>query len=243
MAPDSIIRTGRWVAGGGALAAACYLAYVAYAWMRYGAVEPSIRPDEHDPLLDRYMPVYEVAERHQIRVKAPSAVTFQTATEMDLEKSPIVRMIFKGREWIMGSRPAPEAATDALITQMRAIGWGVLAEVPGREIVMGAVTQPWKADVVFRSLPPEDFAAFQDPDYVKIVWTLRADPIGPSDSVFRTETRAVATDPTARRKFRRYWSFLSPGIIVIRWAMLGPLKADAERRARKQRAEMVEQAS
>ena len=66
---------------------------------------------------------------------------------------------------------------------------------------------------------------------MKIVWTLRADPVNTAQSIFRTETRAVATDPEARRKFRRYWSFLSPGIIVIRWMTLGPLKADAERRA------------
>jgi len=70
-----------------------------------------------------------------------------------------------------------------------------------------------------------------DPDQVKIVWTLRADPVDSAHSIFRTETRAVATDADARRKFRRYWSFLSPGIIVIRWMSLGPLKADAERRA------------
>jgi hypothetical protein len=112
----------------------------------------------------------------------------------------------------------------------------VLAEEPGREIVMGAVTQPWLADVVFRALPPEEFAAFHDPNYVKIVWTLRADSVGPTESVFRTETRAVATDPVARAKFRRYWSFLSPGIILIRWALLAPLKADAERRAGGRRA-------
>jgi hypothetical protein len=112
------------------------------------------------------------------------------------------------------------------------IGWGVLAEVPGRELIMGAVTQPWKPNVVFRALPPEEFAAFNDPDYVKIVWTLRADPVDATHSIFRTETRAVATNPHARRNFRRYWSFASPGIIVIRWMSLGPLKADAERRAR-----------
>jgi len=47
-----------------------------------------------------------------------------------------------------------------------------------------------------------------------------------------TETRAVATDAIARAKFRRYWAFLSPGIIVIRWAVLEPLKREAERRAR-----------
>ncbi|PYR46798.1 MAG: hypothetical protein DMF89_20885, partial [Acidobacteria bacterium] len=56
-------------------------------------------------------------------------------------------------------------------------------------------------------------------------------------SMFRTETRVATTDPTARAKFRRYWSFFSPGIILIRWMSLGPLKAEAERRARVAAAE------
>ena len=42
----------------------------------------------------------------------------------------------------------------------------------------------------------------------------------------------MTTNPAARAKFRRYWSFLSPGIILIRWVSLRPLKAEAERRAR-----------
>jgi hypothetical protein len=69
---------------------------------------------------------------------------------------------------------------------------------------------------------------------VKIAWTLRADPISARESVFRTETRAVATDASARTTFRRYWSLLSPGIIVIRWVMLEPVKREAERRAARQ---------
>ena len=97
---------------------------------------------------------------------------------------------------------------------------------------MGAVTQPWQANVSFTALPPDEFATFDAPDAVKIVWTLRADPVGEAASVFRTETRAVATDAEARRKFRRYWSLLSPGIIMIRWMALAPLKADAEARFR-----------
>ena len=86
--------------------------------------------------------------------------------------------------------------------------------------------------MVFRSLPPEQFASFSDPDYVKIVVSLRADPLSAGASVFRTETRAIATDAQARAKFRRYWSFVSPGVSLIRWMSLRPLKADAERRAR-----------
>jgi len=91
---------------------------------------------------------------------------------------------------------------------------------------MGAVTQPWYADVVFRPLPPDQFAAFNEPGYVKIAWTLRADPIAQTESVFRTETRAVATDASARVRFRRYWSFLSPGIILIRRFSAEQLQAE-----------------
>lgn len=176
------------------------------------------------------MPSYEVVERHHVRVGAPAEVAFAAATEMDLQQSPVIRTIFKAREWTMGSHAARGPVPRGLLAQMQAIGWGVLAEVPGREIVMGAVTQPWLADVVFRALPPDTFAAFDEPDYVKIVWTLRCDPIGDAQSVFRTETRVSTTSPTARAKFRRYWSLVSPGIILIRWMSLGPVKAEAERR-------------
>ena len=223
---------GRWLTTGAGLAAASYAAYVATTWYRYGRVTGHACADDRDELLDQFMPTYEVAERHHVHIAAPAAITFAAATEMYLEQSPIVRAIFKARERVMRSHPASEPEARAFLAQMRAIGWGALAEIPGQEIVMGAVTQPWKADVVFRPLPADEFASFHDPDYVKIAWTLRADPLGDAGSIFRTETRVVSTDPAARAKFRRYWAFASPGIILIRWASLRPLKAEAERRVR-----------
>lgn len=220
----------RWLAGGAGLAAATYGACVAFTWLRYGHVPPPAA-DEADPLLDRFMPVYDVVERHQVRVAAPAAITFAAASEMDLARSLPIRAIFRGRELIMGSTPDATRRPRAFLALAKSIGWGVLAEHPGQEIVMGAVTQPWLADVVFRPLPPDEFAAFNQPDYVKIAWTVRADRVGDADSVFRTETRVAPTDPLARAKFRRYWSFVSPGIVLIRRLMLSPLKAEAERRA------------
>jgi len=86
--------------------------------------------------------------------------------------------------------------------------------------------------VVFRPLPPNEFIAFDEPDYVKIAWTLRADAAGPNASVFRTETRIVTTDASARARFRWYWARFSPGIQLIRWQSLGPVRREAERRAR-----------
>jgi hypothetical protein len=76
------------------------------------------------------------------------------------------------------------------------------------------------------------YGAYAATAWPKIAWTLRADPQGDDASIFRTETRAIATDATARSKFRRYWSLVSPGIILIRVATLGPIRDEAERRAR-----------
>ena len=85
----------------------------------------------------------------------------------------------------------------------KSIGWAALAEIPDRELVMGSITKPWKASAKFRSMLPQQFTAFREPDFVKIIWTLRAN-AGLGGTVFCTETRAVATDAGARWKFRLY---------------------------------------
>jgi hypothetical protein len=219
----------RWCAIGAAAIAATYAGYVGATWLRYGHTSDA-PPDERDLTLDEFMPAYDIVERHHIRVHAPAEITFAAATDLDLMQSPIARTIFKGRELILGSEPDTVPRPRGLLAFMKSIGWGVLSEVPGRQIVMGAVTQPWEANVAFRPLPPSDFLDFDRPGFVKIAWTLRVDRVSATESIFRTETRAMPTDVTARRKFRRYWALLSPGIIVIRWAMLEPLKIEAERR-------------
>lgn len=228
-AKSHIGRAVRWLAAGLGLAAGAYATYVGVTWYRYGVPRPS-SPEEQDELLDRFMPAYEVVERHHARIAAPATVTLAAAKDMDLLQSPVVRAIFEARELILGTHPDDRARPEGLLAALQSLGWGVLAESPGREVVVGAVTRPWEANVIFRPLPPHEFAAFREPGYVKIAWTLRADPIAASASVFRTETRAMATDPAARAMFRRYWSFLSPGIIVIRWISLGHLRTEAERR-------------
>ena len=224
-------RAMRVLAAGAGVAAGAYAAYAGVTWCRYGQV-PRATPQDEDRLLDEFMPDYETVERHRIRVRAPAEVTLAVAREMKLMDLPIVRAIIKGRELILGATPVESKGPRGLLEEVQSLGWVVLAEIPGREVVVGAVTKPWDANVTFRSIPPVEFAAFSEPDYVKIAWTLRADPVSAAESIFRTETRAIATDAAARTKFRRYWAFLSPGIAVIRLASLRPTKAEAERRAR-----------
>jgi hypothetical protein len=212
------------------VAAASYAGLVGSAWLRYGHA-PRPAAGDVDPLLDVFIPAYDVVERHHVAIHAPAAVTFGALMDMDLEESLLIRAIFRGREILVGADAVAENRPRGLIAMTKALGWVVLAEVPGHEIVMGAVTRPWEPNVVFRGIAPEYFAAFHEPAYVKIVWTLRAEARDERMSVARTDTRVFATDAEARRRFRWYWSRFSPGIALIRELSLRLVKKEAERRA------------
>ena len=226
---DRRYRTGRVIGAAAATVALLGLGYVGVTWWRYGRHTSSGHPD---PLLDRLMPTYEVREQHEIKVAAPAQVTDAVARELNLRGSALVRAIFRGRELVMGSNPTRREQQQNFLTEVLDLGWRVLADEPGRELVVGAVTQPWEANVVFRGLAPEEFAAFAEPGYAKIVWTLAVEPTAGDRSIFRTETRVATTDPESRERFRRYWSFLSPGILLIRYEILRLIRGEAERRFR-----------
>lgn len=225
-----IKNAARGAAATAAIAAAGYAALVVLNRAKYGKVE-ALAAGARDSLLDQFIPIPEVVEHHQIHVAAPAEIAMAAAGEMEFLKSPVIRAIVKARELALGGAPDERAHPTALLEQMLSIGWVVLAERPGREIVLGAVTQPWQAAPVFRSVPPGEFLAFAEPGYVKIAWTLRADPIDEAHSTFHTETRVATTDAEARTRFRTYWSFVAPGVKVIRMAMLQPLRRAAEARA------------
>jgi hypothetical protein len=219
-------------AGALGVGGAAYAAYIANAWFRYGQHPAS----ESDPLLDQFMQVYEVEERHAARIEASMEMTFRAAQNIDFNDSAVSRLLFfirtlpsriRGHDIERGEKP------EGFLAQTRSLGWGVLAEIPGRRIVLGAVTQPWKGEVVFRAVPPEKFAAFNEPKYVKIIWTLSVEPIGSDACLFHTETRVATTDAEARKLFRRYWSVFSPGVVLIRYASLGLIrKAVAQEKKR-----------
>jgi len=232
---------GRIIAGSTALLATAYASCAGLTWLPYGTKKRWSRGEELDSLLDLYIPDHEVVERHQLAVAAPAEVAFSAACEMDASKWRTTRAIFKCRELVLrcivGNRSSEEKAVGAdalpkeLLESMKAIGWGLLAEIPGHEIVLGAITRPWVPNPIFEAVPPEQFASFKEPGYVKIAWMIRTDPVCATKSIARTETRATATDPVARRKFRRYWSLFAPGIVLIRRILLRGVKSEAERRA------------
>jgi hypothetical protein len=211
-----------YLALAGALVYGCY---IVITWWEFGTDR---RTRDLDPLLDRFLPDWEVAERHEIQVQAPFEMTYLAFRAVDFEDSPIIRFIFRLRQLFMRGAQREYQGPRTVRDRAVAMGWGVLMEIPGRALVLGAVTQPWVAAPVFRALPPDEFAAFNQPGYAKITWEIGADHAGWNSSVGYTETRVKLTDPASRRRFRRYWALVSPGIFLIRKVLLRRVRNQAE---------------
>src|SRR5262245_5058085 len=113
----------KWLAAALGAAVAAYVAHVGAAWIDYGRPRAPA-PDENDPLLDRFMPVYDVAERHHIGVAAPADVTFAVACETDLLQSKLARAIVKAREVMLGSEPDRTTRPGGILAYTTSFGTG-----------------------------------------------------------------------------------------------------------------------
>lgn len=219
------------LAAGAGIAAAGYAMYVGITWRRYGHVAPS-SGDEVDALLDRFIPTYDVAARHHTDIDTPTEIALAAANTIDIQRSALVRALFRGRALILRGDVEQMGRPRTLLPWMQSLGWTVLAERPGRAVVVGIVMRPWEPTPTPPAVPPVEFAAFHEPSYVKIVTTWAAEPLGSGRSRFTIATRVATTDATARSRFRRYWAAFSPGSLLIRFVGLGFIKGEAERRAR-----------
>lgn len=180
--------------------------------------------------LDRFVPDPDVRERFETTVRAPAGVVMDVATRFDMQSPLLVRAIFRLRETLLRAAPHPPRVPRGLLDETTRLGWGRLAEEPGRWVACGARCQPWLADVKFVAIPADDFARYVEPGVVKIAWSLEAGEFAPNVTRFAQETRAVATDAVARAKFLRYWRWARFGIVAIRLLMLPAVRREAERR-------------
>jgi hypothetical protein len=179
--------------------------------------------------LDRFIPRYDVRERFETTIRAPADFVMEVASSFDMQSVPLVKAIFWMRDRVMGGSTASRKA-QGILKETKALGWGTLAEQPGRLVVCGARCQPWLARVQFSAIAPAEFEAYLGPNEVKIAWTLEAEDLGGELTRLAQETRAVATDEAARTQFLRYWRWARFGVISIRLLLLPAVRRAAERR-------------
>ena len=177
--------------------------------------------------LDPFMPRFDVRERFERRVCASPEVVMRTAYDFDMQSIWPIRTIINARKFILGGT-RDKREPKGLVEECLDIGWGRLVEEPDKLLICGAVCQPWVGDVKFTPIPAKDFAAYDEPEQVKIVWSLETKEIEPGLTIFAHEVRAVATDDEARRKFFRYWRWARFGIVAVRLLLLPAIKRRAE---------------
>jgi hypothetical protein len=154
-------------------------------------------PPETAMLIEQYLESFDVRDYHELRVAALADTAYAVLRSLDPTRSWIVQALFALRSLPGRLRRLPCLSLPAgtFLAQALAIGWVVHKEAPGRELVAGAVTQPWRPVVQFRGLPPAEFKRLSSPGFTKIVWAMAARPVTPEVSVLSIETRVLATDP------------------------------------------------
>lgn len=186
-------------------------------------------------LINRFLPVFEVAERHAVNVEAPAERAWEAVRRLDLTRSGLVRALFavRGiprllRRGRLRGGPRPRTAT---LEDLVRGGFVLLAEDPPDEIVLGVVGRFWRPAGGLRRVAPEAFESFAEPGYAKAAWNFRVERRGDDACVVWTETRIGCTDEVSRRRFLLYWAVIGPASGAIRKRALATIKRDAERRS------------
>jgi hypothetical protein len=166
-------------------------------------------------LLSEVLPEYDFRERHSRHVAAPPERVFAAVRELCADDTPAVRVLFRLRG-LRGDTRRP------IFDQMERFGFVVVAEEPGRELVVAAIGQPWRLRGGTRPRGV-DFRTFAEPGFAKMALNWRLE-----DGTLSTETRVRLTDAQARRAFRRYWLVIRPFSGLIRRAWLRAVARRAE---------------
>src|SRR5579884_1007189 len=160
-------------------------------------------------LLDGFLPVYETRMVEQIYVPRSREATWRAFQEVTPRDMPLARLL----GWLRTiTNRSPSEELDRPLGQLIAqMGWVTLAELPGREVVVGAVGRFWRRDFGFAQVKTlEDFLAFAEPGYAKLVVSYRFEAAAGGTVLF-CETRVHVTDDKAARRFRWYWRAIGLG--------------------------------
>jgi len=184
--------------------------------------------------LDEFMPAYHFSEHHETLVHASADQVYRAIQEVRpgevrfLQVLTGIRGLAPGR--LIGRGVPPLESQPPILRIAQGGGFLLLDEEPGREIVLGTCGRFW----LLRGRAPcpgvknaADLRSFREPGYAKAVINFHVSPEGASCRV-STDTRILATDDGARRRFAAYWRAIYPGSALIRIGWLEAIRRRAE---------------
>ena len=180
-------------------------------------------------LIDRFLPEYDVSERHHTLVRVPADVAYRAVRRLDLARSRSIRAAFAARGLPLLLRRRGAAVRTLTLDDLVRGGFVLLAEEPGTEVVLGVVGRFWTPRGSLRRVEADDFCRFEEPGEAKAVWNFWVESLSDGSTLVVTETRVRCPDEATRRKFLLYWAAIGPFSGLIRRLALRLVRRDAER--------------
>lgn len=177
--------------------------------------------------LDLLIPMPRLLEVDHIDLAASPEVVWRHVRHENLATSPFIRALFAIRTLpsrLRGERDEGVLQIDQMVSTPEKPGFSLLTDDPPRELCVGAIGKVWETTIPFvHAHDVRSYAAFAEPDFVKVAWAIRVLPLGDKDARVELEVRVDATDEDAWEKFRRYFRFIGLGSHFIRHSVLHAL--------------------
>lgn len=185
-------------------------------------------------LIDGIVPELGFSDVISVTVNAEPAAIFDALYSVTVDDMPIAKAMgtlryLPGR--LLRRRNVESTAGEPFMESLLKNGTVVLAADSGREVVVGGAGKYHQLlDQEPRPFTiADDFRAFSDPDFQKLVMSLRVEPTGtPGLSRLVLEHRTQPLSEASRRRFRRYWRVIKPTGAFVTKQLLWAAKRRAE---------------
>jgi hypothetical protein len=166
-------------------------------------------------------------------ISVPVEEAFTTVLQTDFRDVPMQSRAVRA---LFAIRSTAERVVSFLLRQQPvvppAFGAMRLADLPSRgewvrlgvdapnRISFGAIGRFWDGETRWLVFEAADFERFSRPGYAKIRCDIGVLPLDDCLTALTYECRTLATDPSSRREFLRYWRVVSPFVGVVLRATL-----------------------
>jgi len=174
-------------------------------------------------LIDSFSPNPDATEVHRLVIDGLPEEVYRVLWTADLGDSVIIKALLALRsmpEIVLHPRRSWRRGRKITLHTLVDSGFGLLAEEPGKEIVLGITGRFWRPTGNLAPFNRENFDRPVRPGFAQAVWNFAVEDGGAGRTVLSTETRITCGDASSRRKFLAYWSLVRPFSGLIRRLML-----------------------
>lgn len=177
-------------------------------------------------LADRYLPVFQFAEHHQLAIRGNAGQALDALSTMSPDDDPLIRALLALRE-----APARLAALLGRKNALKGRGtfglheFTLLERDGDQALLYGLVGRFWRAD--FGLQPISDGAAFRQyasPGVAKLLLIFHCQVNADGGLQVHTQTRVYCPDHLSRLLFTPYWLAIRPASGLIRRRLLATIQ-------------------